>query len=479
MAAPTDYRQVLDLRNGSLTTRSGGSDSALQIQLDSPRLLATKDGRPAQEPYSRHDATTDELRVADAAWKDFWKTDLEVDGPVKDQAFIHSLLFYLRTSIDPKGDISVSPFGLSDTTYNGHIFWDADIWVFPSLALIDPERAARIPLYRLKRLGQAEKNFQEWCAAGRPTASSPMGPLAGAKGVKFPWESSVSGKDVTPGSSKFEDHITGSVAFSVDQAAALGLVSMDQRDQLLKGAGAFYQARSTPGPQGRVIEGVVSPDENKIGAKNDLYTNLLAQFCANGGDFEGPERFALPKDGESFLTYDGDRLKGYKQTAALLAVYPLQYPPAEAQARQMMERFSTKTIANGPAMSDSVHALIWARLGEADKAYALWERGWQDFTNHPFLLFSEKRNKPATYFVTGAAGELQTVLYGFLGFRIDSRQDPKAAYNWPLKSGKWLSVKPNLPSEWKSVKLRNFAVLGKRYTLVATRDRVQVFPGDH
>jgi hypothetical protein len=94
------------------------------------------------------------------------------------------------------------------------------------------------------------------------------------------------------------------------------------------------------------------------------------------------------------------------------------------------------------------------------------------------MHFSEKRARPTTYFTTGAAGCLQTVLYGFLGFRIDSKKDPKAAWTKQLKAGYWLSVTPHLPKAWRSVKLKNFEVLGTRYTLTATPSGVHVTPGD-
>ncbi len=134
-------------------------------------------------------------------------------------------------------------------------------------------------------------------------------------------------------------------------------------------------------------------------------------------------------------------------------------------------------------MSDSVHALIWARLGEIDKGYDTWRASWKPFTKQRLMLFSEKRNKPTTYFTTGAAGSLQAVLFGFLGFRLDSVSEQGAAWSIKLKGNNWLSAKPNLPREWKSVKLSNFTVLGHHYTLTATHrpngpDAAQVNKGD-
>ena len=394
--------------------------------------------------------------------------DIEIDGPVEDQQVVRSFLFYLRTAIDPKAGMSISPYGLSSTTYNGHIFWDADIWVFPALALLDPPKAKAILEYRQKLLSQARLKAAY-------VFTPPSGNGRNDVQYKFPWESSVTGKETAPGDSKKEEHISGDVAWAQHQGEALGLTNNSAT--IVDGVGAYYRARSRGVVSGAPAEmrDVMSPDENHIG-DNDLYTNLIAQWCINGGKFEGPIKFKLPKDDKTFLTYDNDMGRGYKQAAAVLAIYPLQYPPAEAQAKAMMERFADKVTKNGPAMSESIHALIWARLGETDKAYKSWLNSWKPYVFPPFLQFSEKRSRPTTYFTTGAAGSLQTVLYGFLGIRIDSVQTPGSIWSKRLPTGDWLSIKPNLPSAWKSVKLKGFTLLGERYTLTATHTSATVTP---
>jgi len=385
--------------------------------------------------------------------------------------------------------MSISPMGLSNSVYNGHVFWDADIWVFPALALIDPDRAKAIPDYRLRMMKQAQTNWSLWYEE-RPTANGKMGPqpIEGvpAPGIKYPWESSVTGKETVPGPSKFEDHITGSVAFSISQAAALGLATSSTAVQIMGLADGFYRQRATFEKGIYEIKDVVSPDENHTG-DNDLYTNLVAQWCENRGTWDEVKAraamaqartfwapYKLPKDDKTFLTYDHDPMRGYKQAAAVLSIYPLQYPPAEAQVKPMMDRFADKAIKNGPAMTDSIHALIWARLGEADKAYDEWRDGWQPFVKPPFLLFSEKRNQSRTYFTTGAAGCLQTVLYGFAGLRIDSKPAPGAQWSMPLKNGQILSIAPHLPKAWKKLTLKNLTILDRRFTFEIANGKVNV-----
>jgi hypothetical protein len=455
--------------------------------------------------------------TAEAVNKAAWSTDIEIDGPVEDQQAIRSFMFYLRMAMHPKGTMSVGPYALSNTTYNGHIFWDADVWVFPAMAFIDPERAKIIPNYRLARLDAARQNAKDWFEK-HPKSNSwqtvwpsdhRFMPYASIKDppLMFAWESSVSGREVAPPDFRYEHHITGSVVWSLDQARVLGLAQPKAVAAAGRGAAKFWLDRievNRKEPPTSLnnwgefeVRGVLSPDEFHKG-NNDLYTNLLANWTLDRfnplnrlklgpsmigrelrskGGGGGPSLY-LPEDKVSLLTYDDDQVRGYKQAAAVLAIYPLQYPPAEKQALTMLDRFADKVTPNGPAMSDSIHAIIRARFGDADAAYNTWHDSWKPFTDHAFMLFSEKRNKASTYFVTGAAGSLQAVIYGFLGFRIDCQKEPGAVWTKQLKGGYWLSIKPNLPPAWKKVTFKNFHVLGKRYTLTATHNSVSVTQGE-
>ena len=437
-----------------------------QLKADTPRLYGFEDVAQASRD----------------AWAKRWMTDIEIDGPVEDQQAVRSFLFYLRSSIAPKDTMSISPFGLSDDHYNGHVFWDADIWVFPALSFIDPGAASAIPAYRLAKARSAVSNFVDWFRAGASTASGPqrvavktnMSPA----GIKFPWESSVTGKETCPGPSKFEEHITGSVLWSLSQAAALGLAPADKVNGLAAMASNTYLSMATQGGEKELsIKGVMSPDENHTG-DDDLYTNLLAEWLANGRRWSPHPHpaFVMPRDNLSLLTYAGDKIKSYKQAATILGIYPLQYPVAEQEEKTMMDRFPPKVIKNGPAMSDSLNALIWARIGD-ERAYEAWQGSWKDYTQNPFLLFTEKRTVSNGYFTTGAAGSLQAVLYGFLGFRIDLQSLAGSVWSHKLLGGSVLSVKPHLPDRWKSIKLKNFSVLGATYTLTATHSGCSVKKG--
>lgn len=409
--------------------------------------------------------------------------DIEIEGPIEDQQAVRSFLFYLRGSIAPGTSMSVSPLALSGQTYNGHVFWDADVWVFPALALLDPARARVITDYRIRLADAARRNLAE----GRSWHRRDTMKLDGQpRGLQFPWESSVTGLEVSPTETKQQHHITATVLFALAKAADLGLADSAVVNAIGRDAAEFYLWRSSrvnekgeldANGKLRSVMQTISPDEFFFG-DHDLYTNAAAEWCVRRFMPDRAVPFYRPRDAEGLLNYGGDRRKGYKQAAGVLAVYPLQDREAVGEAQKLMERFADKVIANGPAMADSVHATIWARLGEREAAYSAWRKSWQEFTNHPLNLFSEKRSKDVTYFTTGAGGSLQTVLFGFVGLKIGDSAEPGAAWSAPLKNGRWLSAKPNLPEAWKRVTVRNLSILGRKATLTATRDSVTVEFGD-
>lgn len=438
-----NYSQTLNLHEGSITTHYGNKTNVIVLEPGAPSPQFTESVGGKQY------------------WRGFWKTDIQVEGPVEDQLAIRSFLFYLRTSIDPASQYSVGPFGLSNAKYDGHVFWDADTWIFPALAFIDPARASVIPAYRLRQMDAYRLN-------------------SGSSSLRVPWESAITGREVSPPNSSPEIHVTGSVAFALDRAAALGLADPKIVAKFCEEASHFYLSRAQKDGSGLLnLRQVGSVDESHT-VDNDLYTNLLAQWLANGRRWvSAPSaRYVVPEDQRSLQTYSGDLALAHKQAAAVLAIYPLQYPQAEKSALAILDRYAPLTISAGPAMSESIEALILARTGKSDRAYDTWLKSWKDFLKSPHMQFSEHRATHETYFLTGAAGCLQTVLYGFLGFRIDSQKDASAAWSTPLKQGKWLNVAPHLPKAWKSVRLTGLQVLGKRYTMTFSPSRVKVELGD-
>ncbi len=178
-------------------------------------------------------------------------------------------------------------------------------------------------------------------------------PLRSSFPAKYPWESSVSGQETVIGPSEKEIHISGDVAWMLSEAYSLGIADETTAYGIGRRIGYFFDDIDSPRSvtNGLEIRGVMSPDESHIG-DNDLYTNLLAQWLLNGCTWTPDSGrplipYHLPHDATSFLTYDNDPVKSYKQAAAVLSIYPLQFPPAEKQAKVMMTASQTRLSRMG------------------------------------------------------------------------------------------------------------------------------------
>ncbi|MGH2408839.1 MAG: hypothetical protein ACRDGS_00580, partial [Chloroflexota bacterium] len=75
------------------------------------------------------------------AWARLWQTDITIEGDPDVQQFARAALFYLWSSVREGDEWSIAPMGLSSTFYNGHIFWDAELWMYPALLLTQPDMA--------------------------------------------------------------------------------------------------------------------------------------------------------------------------------------------------------------------------------------------------------------------------------------------------------------------------------------------------
>src|SRR5581483_4774507 len=116
------------------------------------------------------------------------------------QRVVHALLFYLLASVREGSAESIPPMGLSSAGYYGHIFWDADTWMFPALVALHPELARSVVAFRVRSLGAARRNAR----------------ANGYRGAMYPWESDERGREATPRfawqNARWENHVTADVA---------------------------------------------------------------------------------------------------------------------------------------------------------------------------------------------------------------------------------------------------------------------------
>ncbi|MEM8906461.1 MAG: glycoside hydrolase family 65 protein, partial [Bacteroidota bacterium] len=136
-----------------------------------------------------------------AAWETLWKSDIEIEGNLEVQRETRLMLYYLYASAREGTALSLSPVGLSGLGYNGHVFWDTELWMFPPLLVMHPAIAKSLLDYRFERLEAAKQNAFNH----------------GYKGAMFPWESADDGTEQTPVwalTGPFQQHITACVGWA-------------------------------------------------------------------------------------------------------------------------------------------------------------------------------------------------------------------------------------------------------------------------
>ncbi len=390
------------------------------------------------------------------AWTELWKSDIIIEGDPQSQQDVRSMLYHLYSFSRAGTALSPSPMGLSGLGYNGHVFWDTELWMFPAVLVLQPEMAKSMVEYRFQRLEAARKNaFSK-----------------GYKGAMFPWESAETGVEETPVwalSGPFEHHITACVAF-----AAWNYYSVTQDKNWLREKGwpilsataDFWASRVERNGQGQFdIKNVVAADEWAENVDNNAFTNAAAianlKYATEAAKLLGisadPDWMIVAsnipilkmEDGvtREHATYKGE---GIKQADVNLLSYPLKHFTDPAQVKKDLAYYETRVPDEGtPAMTQGIFTLLYARLGEKEKAWHWFQDAYLPNLNPPFRVLAETKGGTNPYFATGAGGVLQGVLMGFGGLDITSKGI--------------IQIKSTLPAQWKSLTITGVGPDNKTY----------------
>jgi trehalose/maltose hydrolase-like predicted phosphorylase len=472
--------ELLRIRGGgwTFTGSAGQIDAAatLQTQVDAGEAISlSQTARVATsleqaDPLSLVCSTGADGRLREdheAAWNRLWATDIEIEGDPPSQLFARAALYYLWSTILENDRWSIAPMGLSGNGYNGHIFWDAEMWMFPALLVTHPGMARSCVAYREFSLPAARER-----AAAR-----------GFRGAQFPWEGASTGSEMTPAwaeTGDFQLHITADVAL----AQWWYFINTQDLDWLrehgfpvIRACADFWSSRveHNDALDRYEIHDVVCADEYAEHVDNDAYTNaavmqalLIADRAAELVKEEAPaewrhiaSRMHVPydKQARTHLEFDGYDGRVTKQADVELLVYPLQFVTDPEQIVRDLDFYAKVIDPNGPAMSFSVYSIVSAQLGRVEEAYEYFRRSYIPNTRPPFYAFSETPTNNAFFFCTGVGGSLQALLFGFTGLRLGEQQ---------------AVLKPALPRQWKKLTLRNLFILGCRTDVEISSDTVVV-----
>jgi alpha,alpha-trehalose phosphorylase len=206
-------------------------------------------------------------RRSDVRIKDI-KEDRTKRSTVEIQQAIRFNLFHILQASARAEDTGVPAKGLTGQAYEGHYFWDTEIYLLPFLTYTSPRIARNLLAFRYKMLPQARARARE----------------LGHRGAMFPWRT-INGEEASAyyaaGTAQY--HINADIMYALRkyvQATGdevflrnFGAEMLVETARLWLDLGFYSDARG-----GKFcINGVTGPDEYNAVVDNNAYTNLMAR----------------------------------------------------------------------------------------------------------------------------------------------------------------------------------------------------------
>ena len=385
------------------------------------------------------------------AWADLWKGDVIIEGDPESQIDIRHALYQLYSITRDNCPVGIAPMGLSSSEgYNGHYFWDTELWMYPPILLMNPEAGRSLMDYRAGCLPQARQNALNH----------------GYKGAMYPWEADTSGEECTPVwalTGTYEHHITADIGIAMWNYYCVTGDKNWLRETawpVLRNIGDFWVSRAVRNDDGSFsILNVVAADEYAENVDDNAFTNGAAKRVLNNvyraaqvlGHKADP-RWKEVADGLVFtynaegvtMEYTGYSGQTIKQTDVNMLAYPLGVITDRDQIVRDIDYYFDRIDPNGPAMSNAIIAVLHARLCDPETAFKVFKKSYTDKLRPPFGVLSENANNSRVSFATGLGGILQSVIFGFAGLEITEN----GIIQLPTK----------LPSHWKSLTVTGVGV---------------------
>jgi alpha,alpha-trehalose phosphorylase len=209
---------------------------------------------------------------------DFWlRSDVQVRNIREDrvqrttveiQQAIRFNLFHILQAAARAEDTGVPAKGLTGQAYEGHAFWDTEIYLLPFLIYTAPRIATNLLTFRYQMLPQARARARE----------------LGHKGAMFPWRT-INGEEASAsyaaGTAQY--HINADIMYALRKyVQATGDEAFLQEcgaEMLVETARLWLDLGFYAEQKGGAfcINGVTGPDEYTTVVNNNAYTNLMAR----------------------------------------------------------------------------------------------------------------------------------------------------------------------------------------------------------
>lgn len=419
----------------------------------------------------------------------FWqRTDIEVAGDDALQQGIRFNQFHLLQSVGRDGKTNIAAKGLTGEGYEGHYFWDTEIYIFPFFLYTNPGIARKLLEFRCSGLDAARRRARQ---------------LSHTKGALYPWRT-IAGDECSSyfPASTAQYHINADIAYSVklytevtgDDSFLLqsGAEMVLETARIWMGIGTYSERHG----QQFCINEVTGPDEYTALVNNNYYTNAMAQmhlrFAADvverlqknhPEEFlrisrlvdleldeplqwrQAAERMYLPYEESLGIHPQDDGFLGKKVWdfhATPKSHYPLllNYHPLVIYRHQVCKQadvvlalmllsdqftlddkkrdfdYYEAITTHDSSLSSCIFSIIASEVGYQDKAY--------DYFMETARLDIDNTHGNTHYGVHTAAmaGTWMSMVYGFAGMRFQ---------------GGTLKFTPNMPTKWTHYRFKIFA----------------------
>ena len=200
----------------------------------------------------------------------FWsESDLLLEGNIPIQQSARLACCQIFFSVGRDGKTGLAAKGLTGTGYDGHYFWDTEIYTLPFLTYTQPHIARAVLLYRYHTLPKAVERARE---------------LGFSSGALYAWRT-INGEECSPyypaGTAQY--HINADIAYAVDQYARItgdhAFIYQYGLDILVETARFWLQLGFYNPAKGHkfCISCVTGPDEYTALVNNNCYTNAMAK----------------------------------------------------------------------------------------------------------------------------------------------------------------------------------------------------------
>jgi alpha,alpha-trehalose phosphorylase len=307
--------------------------------------------------------------VADqrAILDEFWEhADVEVDGDPELQQGVRFALWHLLQATDRAEGRAVAGKALTGTGYEGHAFWDTEMFVLHVMSALRPHVSRDALMWRYVTLDKARARATQ----------------LDLRGAAFPWRS-IAGEECSgywpAGTAAF--HVNAAVAEAViryvdttedeEFARTVGL------ELLVETARLWASLGHTTGDGVFHLFGVTGPDEYSAVCDDNVYTNLMAQRNLRGAA-HWAGRFP---DEAAGLGVDDDERRHWLGVADAMAVpYDADlgvHPQAAGFTDQPVWDFDAMTEDSYPLHSHFPYFQLYRKQvsKQADLVLAMFARG--------------------------------------------------------------------------------------------------------